>query len=67
MVERARQPDVACIVALSSLLRDGGTSPLYNPAVDPRGLAATLDYVRRGLEPNTPLRFGASKRDSDRD
>jgi len=62
MVERAQQPDVACIAALSSLLRDGGTSPLYNPAIDPRELGATLDYVRRGLEPDAPSRVGAGRR-----
>ena len=65
MVERAEQPDVACIEALRSLLRDGGTSPLYNPASDPRELAETLDYVRRRLEPDAPSRVSAGQRHSD--
>lgn len=64
MVERAQQPDVACMAALSSLLRDGGTSPLYNPAIDPRELAETLDYVRRGLEPDASSQLSAGQRDS---
>jgi len=61
MVERAQQPDVACIAALRSLLRDGGRSPLYNPSVDPRELAATLDYVRGGLEPDAASRATAGR------
>jgi hypothetical protein len=65
MVERAHQPDVACIEALGRLLQDGGMSPLYNPAVDPRELAATLDYVRSGLEPAAPSRATAGQRHSD--
>jgi hypothetical protein len=62
MVERAQEPDVACIAALDSLLRDGGTSPLYNPAIDPRELAQTLNDVRSGLEPDAPSRVSASRR-----
>jgi hypothetical protein len=65
MVERAQQPDVACIAALRNLLRDGRTSPLYNPATDPRELAETLDYVRRELEPDAPPRVSAGRRHSD--
>jgi hypothetical protein len=65
MVERAQQPDVACIAALRSLLRDGGTSPLYNPSIDPRELAATLDYVRRGLDPDAPSPVTAGQRHRD--
>jgi hypothetical protein len=61
MVERAQQPDVACMAALRSLLRDGRTSPLYNPAIDPRELAETLDYVRRELEPDAPSRVSAGQ------
>lgn len=65
MVERAPQPDVACIEALGRLLRDGGMSPLYNPALDPRELAAALDYVRSGLEPTAPSRVTAGRRYGD--
>jgi hypothetical protein len=65
MVERAQQPDVACIEAVRSLLRDGGTSPLYNPSIDPRELAATLDYVRRALEPDAPSPVTAGQRHRD--
>jgi hypothetical protein len=65
MVERSQQPDVACMAALRSLLRDGSTSPLYNPAIDPRVLAETLDYVRRALEPDAPPGVSASPRHSD--
>jgi hypothetical protein len=64
MVERAQRPDVACVAALRSLLRDGGISPLYNPAIDPRELADTLEYVRRGLEPDAPSQVSAGHRDS---
>jgi hypothetical protein len=64
MVERAQQPDVACMAALRRLLQDGGTSPLYNPAIDPRELAETLDYVRRGLEPDAPSQVSAGQRRS---
>jgi hypothetical protein len=65
IVERAQQPDVACIEALRSLLRDGGMSPLYNPSVDPGDLPATVDCVRRGLEPAEPSRVTAGQRHSD--
>ena len=34
-------------------------SPLYNPTIDPRELAVTLDYVRRALEPDTGSRATA--------
>jgi hypothetical protein len=61
MVERGQEPDVACMAALRSLLRDGGTSPLYNPAIDPRELAETLDYVRRELEPHAPSRVSVGQ------
>ena len=65
MVERAQQPDAACIAAVRSLLRDGGTSPLYNPSIDPRELAAMLDYVRRALEPDGPSPVTAGQRHRD--
>jgi hypothetical protein len=61
MVERAQEPDVACMAALRSVLRDGGTSPLYNPAIDPRELAETLDYVRRELEPDASSRVSVGQ------
>lgn len=59
MVERVHEPDVACIAALDDLLRDGAKSPLYNPKIDPRELAVTLDCVRRALEPDTGSRATA--------
>lgn len=49
MLERAQDPDWACVAALRDLLRDGATSPLYNPAVEAQELAAVLGRARENL------------------
>jgi class 3 adenylate cyclase len=48
LLERARDPDPACVVALRELLANGD-SPLYHPGIPAAQLLATLDYVRTGL------------------
>jgi hypothetical protein len=49
LLERAIEPDPWCVSALQHLLTDGCESPLYNPAVHPSELRATLYYVRSRL------------------
>jgi hypothetical protein len=49
MLERAPDPDPACIAALHTLLTSGCDSPLYNVGIDPSELRSTLDHVRAGL------------------
>lgn len=49
LLESATDPDPACIRALHRLLTDGCESPLYNPAVHPSELSATLYYLRARL------------------
>lgn len=56
LLERAEDPDWASVAALRELLRDGGTSPLYNPAVDPLRLEVILDCARAGLQAREDLR-----------
>lgn len=55
LLEQARDPDWACVAALRELLRDGRTSPLYNPAIDPRHLGVILDRARACLQEREPL------------
>jgi hypothetical protein len=54
LLEQAEHPDWACVAALRELLRDGRTSPLYNPAVDPRHLGVILGRARAGLQAGRP-------------
>jgi hypothetical protein len=50
LLERAHDPDPACIEALRALLANtDGESPLYNTNTPFPELEATLDYVRSGL------------------
>jgi hypothetical protein len=49
MLESADDPDPVCVAELNRLLRDGCDSPLYNPAVHPSELRATLYYARQAL------------------
>jgi hypothetical protein len=55
MLERAQDPDWACVAALRELLRDGARSPLYNPALDPRQLAVILGQTRASLQAREDL------------
>jgi hypothetical protein len=52
LLERASDPDPKCVRALHRLLTDGCESPLYNPAVHPSELSATLYYLRARLLDN---------------
>lgn len=49
LLERASDPDVGCVTALQRLLTDGCESPLYNPAIHPSELRATLYYLHARL------------------
>lgn len=49
LLERAYQPNPACIAALRNLLANGCDSPLYNTDIHPSELHATLDYVRSNV------------------
>lgn len=49
MLERAHEPDPACMAALHELLADGRDSALYNPNVPFDELHATIERVRAGL------------------
>jgi hypothetical protein len=49
LLERARDPDPACIAELHRLLANGCDSPLYNADIHVSELHATLHYVRAGL------------------
>jgi hypothetical protein len=49
LLERAHDPDPACVVALRELLANGCDSPLYNVAIPVAELHETLDRVRSGL------------------
>lgn len=50
LLERAHDPDPACIEALRALLANtDGDSPLYHTNTPFPELQATLDYVRSGL------------------
>jgi hypothetical protein len=53
LLEHAHDPDPECLTALRDLLRDAA-SPLYDPAVDPAQLSATLDHARAGLQRQRP-------------
>jgi hypothetical protein len=48
LLERAHDPDPACVAALHEMLASGD-SPLYHPGVPAAELRATLDEVRAGL------------------
>jgi hypothetical protein len=50
-VERAHDPDPACITLLRNLLaNDNGNSPLYNRHIPAGELAGTLRRIRAGLD-----------------
>ncbi len=49
MLERAHEPDPACMAALHELLSDGRDSALYNPNIPVDELHATIEHVRAGL------------------
>jgi hypothetical protein len=49
MVERAQNPDPACLVALHGLLANGCDSPLYNSRVPHSTLLEILRAAREGL------------------
>ena len=49
MLERAHEPDPACMAALHELLADGRDSALYNPNIPVDELHATIERVRAGL------------------
>lgn len=49
MLERAHEPDPACIVALHDLLANGCDSPLYNANIPICELHAAIHRVRSGL------------------
>jgi hypothetical protein len=51
-LERAQDPDQACVATLRELLANGCDSPLYNPDVHVSELRATLHGVRAGLVTN---------------
>ncbi len=48
-LERAQNPDPACVATLHELLANGCDSPLYNPDIHISELYATVHYVRAGL------------------
>lgn len=50
MLERAQDPDPACLTQLHGLLANGCDSPLYNPDLHVSELRATLYGVRVGLD-----------------
>ncbi len=52
-LERAPNPDPACVATLHELRANGCDSPLYNPDIHVSELRATLDYVRAGLATHT--------------
>ncbi len=49
VLERADDPDPACVAELHDLLANGCDSPLYNPDIHVSELRATLHYVRARL------------------
>jgi len=49
LLERAHDPNPACVAALRNLLANGCDSPLYNPDIHPSELHATLYYLRSSL------------------
>jgi hypothetical protein len=50
LLERSDDPDPRCVADLEKLVSDGCGSPLYNAAVHPSELSATLYYARAWLE-----------------
>lgn len=62
LLELADDPDPDCVAELNRLLRDGCDSPLYNPAVHPSELRATLHYARRALSEPRQRRDGPERR-----
>ena len=51
MLERAHEPDPACMAALHELLSDGRDSALFNPNIPVEELHTTIEHVRAGLKP----------------
>jgi len=51
MLERAHDPDPACVAQLHELLANGCDSPLYNSDIHISELRATLCAVRAGIGP----------------
>jgi hypothetical protein len=52
-LERAQNPDPACLATLHELLANGCDSPLYNPDIHVSELRATLHYARAGMLTHT--------------
>ena len=58
-LERAQNPDPACVATLHELLANGCDSPLYNPDIHVSELRATLYSVRAGLQLLTAVGIAA--------
>jgi hypothetical protein len=55
LLERADDPDPACVATIRELLRNGCDSPLYNRDIHVSELKTTLYYVRSGLDRSSAI------------